>query len=496
VALFTERARAVHPRSVADPDGDAAEAVRTLCRRVDGIPLAIELAASWVRVLTPAHILVALDDRFRLLVGGARGTLPRQQTLAASVEWSYDLLREDARVLLRRLAVFAGGFTLDQVGAVCAGDPIGTAEVLGALTALVDASMVQVDEAGGTARYRLLETIREYAETRLAEAGEVAATRDRHLDHFLGAAEAAAAELDQGDQDVLLARLEAEHDNLRAGLRWGLAAPDAERGRRLAAALTRLWFFHGHVREGIPTLQRAIERAPEERSRLQGELYTGLALLGMPSGRLELVEDAAQRAIDIGTAVDDDQVLALAHAAASYVPFYGDFDRGEELAQAARRYDTAPGGLATDVSLLLEAGTASPRSWSTASTRWPASRWPASGRSTPPACSAPRPPPGRRSATRGPPPSRPTTAPPRRPPAAPWAPPPSTRRGPPAPPSSCPRPSATPPGRAARAGAGSTPGIGHPVDLLHRPRPHGGGTKERKQAEQGGAHDHPRHRGP
>jgi predicted ATPase/class 3 adenylate cyclase len=240
VHLFADRAALARPGLTMEDD----PAVRAVCRRLDGIPLAIELAAAWVRVLAPAEIAAGMDDRFRLLAGGPRGVVARHRTLAASMEWSHDLLEKPDRVVFRRLAVFAGGFTLQAAHDVCDSD-----DVLAAVGRLVDKSLVVVQEDGREVRYRLLDTVRQYAEGRLHEAGETATIRDRHLDHFLAFAELAGPELER-DQDRWRMVLEAERDNLHAALEWGLAATGPERGRRLAASLARWWFLHGHAATG------------------------------------------------------------------------------------------------------------------------------------------------------------------------------------------------------------------------------------------------------
>ncbi|HEY8524552.1 MAG TPA: LuxR C-terminal-related transcriptional regulator [Acidimicrobiales bacterium] len=354
VELFADRARWVDPKFVTDASNE--EAVRTVCRRLDGIPLAVELAAAWVRMLTPAQISTALDDRFRLLVNGPRGTVPRQQTLAASVDWSYGLLRDEARTLLRRVAVFSGGFTLEAAEAVAAAGTLAADDVLGLLGRLVDASIVWVGERSDGVRYRLPETIRQYAADRLSEAGESAATRDRHLAYYLRLAEAAAAALDHDDQDVVLAQLEREHDNLRTAVAWGLSRPDPEPGRRLAAALCRLWMVHGHAHEGIEVLQRAVEVAPDDRSTLQVELLSGLGLLGMPAGRFAMTEERSRQAIELAEETGDDRALARAYASSLYVSFLGDYERAEERAQRAQHHGAAAGDLfACDYGQLVEA---------------------------------------------------------------------------------------------------------------------------------------------
>jgi predicted ATPase/DNA-binding CsgD family transcriptional regulator len=323
VTLFVERASLVRPGFTLDASGDAA--VRRMIARLDGMPLALELAAAWLRTLTPQQITAGLDDRFALLVRGPRGAPPRQRTLAASIDWSHALLDEADRIVFRRLAVFPGGFGVQAARAVCAADKIDHDDVLHLLGRLIDKSLVVAGERDGQARYRLLETIRLYADDRLAEAGEVAATRDRHLDHFLAFAEAIEPQR-HDDMDAWRIRLDLEHDNLRAALDWGLAADDAERGRRLAAALAWLWHVHRHGHEGIGYLTRAIRRAPDDRSRLQAQLLTGLALVVDTAQPLDLEFDAAQRALEIATDVGDDRLRALCLALSAVGQFYTDFD--------------------------------------------------------------------------------------------------------------------------------------------------------------------------
>ena len=270
VRLFAARAAVVHPGfTVTAGNGPAVTAV---CRRLDGIPLALELAAAWARTLSVEQIAGRLDDRFRLLVGGPRAGLARHQTLRAAVDWSYDLVTAPERALFARLAVFAGGFTLEAAEAVGADDPpetpaagraIAAPEVLERLTRLVDTSLVQVDgQTAGAARYRLLETLRQYAGERLAASGEAAAAQRRHAAHYLALAEQAAPELEGPRQRAWLDRLEAEQDNLRQALRWsqaeGESAEPREAGLRLAAALGRFWSSRGHQREGRDWAEAAL----------------------------------------------------------------------------------------------------------------------------------------------------------------------------------------------------------------------------------------------
>ena len=263
VRLFIERAQAVQS-SFAVTDANA-PAVAQVCWRLDGIPLALELAAARVRSLPVGEINVRLDQRFRLLTGGSRTALPRQQTLRALVDWSYDLLTEAEQTLLRRLSVFAGGWTLAAAEGVCCGDPIEDWEVLDLLTGLVDKSLVTYEEVEG--RYRLLESIRQYAADRLGESGEAEAVRGRSASWFLTLAEEAEPKLVGPEQGAWLSRLDAEHDNLRASRSWlegennenaEERQADAEAGLHLAGTLWRFWFLRGYLSEGRQWLSRVL----------------------------------------------------------------------------------------------------------------------------------------------------------------------------------------------------------------------------------------------
>ncbi|MGH9247452.1 MAG: helix-turn-helix transcriptional regulator [Acidimicrobiales bacterium] len=341
LALFVERASRVRPWFTLDDTNEAA--IRTMCQRLDGIPLAVELAAAWLRTLTPAQIAEGLDDRFALLVRGPRGAIARQQTLVASIDWSHDLLGEIDRVVFRRLAVFSGGFALDAARTVCVGGAVAEADLLDALGRLVDKSLVVAEERDGEARYRLLETIRQYAHDRLQAAGEVAAVGDRHLDHYLAFVETTEAEMMRSGHDIWMGRLEAEHDNLRAALDWGLSVPDPERGRRLAAAAAWLWWVHGHVHEGMDFLQRAIDRIPDDRSTLQARLLTGIALVADTGGPVRLELEAAQQALEIATANGDDRVRGRCLLLMAEAQFYVDFDAAWESCEQAERCAEAVG---------------------------------------------------------------------------------------------------------------------------------------------------------
>jgi non-specific serine/threonine protein kinase len=267
VQLFVQRAVTVQP-DFALTDRTAA-AVAQICIRLDGLPLALELAAARVRALPVGQLLERLEDRFRLLTGGSRTAPARHQTLRAAVAWSYALLAAPEQRLFARLSVVAGGCTLDAAEAVGAGAGIEADDVLDLLTGLVDKSLVLAAEApDGTARYRLLETLRQYARERLAAGTEAPAAHDRHLAHFLALAERAEPALRGPDAPAWIDRLEAEHDNLRAALAWALragaegpGAPRAAPGLRLAGALWFFWFLRAHREEGRDWLERLLARA-------------------------------------------------------------------------------------------------------------------------------------------------------------------------------------------------------------------------------------------
>jgi non-specific serine/threonine protein kinase len=273
VRLFVERARLVAPDFTLTDE--TAPAVAELCRRLDGLPLAIELAAARVRVLRVEQVLARLGERFRLLTGGSRTTLPRQQTLRAALDWSHDLLSPPERTLLRRLSVFAGGFTLEAVEGVCAGPGVDGAQVLDLLAQLVDKSLVvveDVDPAVPVARYRLLETIWEYCREQAIAAGEVAWLRGRHRTWFLALAEEAERRGQGAEQVAWLDRLETEYDNLQAALSWRDQDPASDAPRlRLGAALWRFWEVRGRIREGRDWLEGILAEtghdAPAARAR-------------------------------------------------------------------------------------------------------------------------------------------------------------------------------------------------------------------------------------
>jgi len=268
VQLFVNRAASIAPHFALETENAAW--VSEICRRLDGMPLAIELAAARVRTLSVQQIAQRLDDRFHLLTGGSRTADPRQQTLAATLDWSYALLSEPERKILQRLSTFSGGATLEAAEAVCAGEGINSEEVLDVLSHLAEKSLVTVDRPeGGETRYRLLETIRQYAREKFAESGEVDESKNRHLDYFVQWAEKAEPYLNGAEQVLWLKRFEIEHDNLRAALEWCSTADDrAEAGLRLAAITAVFWMVHGYHSEGRVRLAAALAQQAAQRPTL------------------------------------------------------------------------------------------------------------------------------------------------------------------------------------------------------------------------------------
>jgi predicted ATPase/class 3 adenylate cyclase/Tfp pilus assembly protein PilF len=312
VRLFSERAAAAQPGfRVTDRN---ARAVAQICRRLDGVPLALELAAARVRALPVEQIAARLDDRFRLLTGSSRITVPRHQTLRQTIDWSHDLLADDERIVFRRLASFAGGCTLEAAEAVCAGDPVDEYGVLDALSRLVDKSLVVADTDAEEARYRQLETIRQYGRDRLLEAGEGEVTLRRHRDWYLGFAGRAAPEFFRGVESAQwLERLDREHDNLRAALQWSTDEPgESMAALRLAAGLWRFWEIRGHIAEGRSWLERALAQTDGEVSPLRADAFTGAGILAFMQGDHAAAHGFHEQSLELHRRVGDYMGIAFA----------------------------------------------------------------------------------------------------------------------------------------------------------------------------------------
>jgi len=321
VRLFVARARDIRAR-IAGPD--AGRAVAEICRRLDGLPLAIELAAARLPLVPLREMPARLDDRLRLLGGGSPDALPHQQTLRAALDWSHALLNQAERTLFRRLAVFAGGWTPEMAAHVCAGEGLGGAAIPGLLEALTRQSLVQRDDIpGGGLRYRMLETIREYATERLGVSGEVDALQRRHAEEMQALALRAESELTGADQERWLARLEVEHDNLRAALRWTLANEDrgdigdAGRALRLVGALWRFWHTRAYLAEGRRWIAEALGQNEGDDARdtsawkaLRAKAWRGAGGLAVEQGDYEAARQMYEAASRLYQDIADTEGIA------------------------------------------------------------------------------------------------------------------------------------------------------------------------------------------
>jgi predicted ATPase/class 3 adenylate cyclase/Tfp pilus assembly protein PilF len=294
--LFLARARATRPDFVSSP------AVAELCTRLDNLPLAIELAAARVRVLAPAQLLERLSQRLDLLTG-ARGVDPRQQTLRATIEWSYELLDEGERKLFARLAAFYGSWSLEAAEQICEAD-------IDTLESLIDKSLVLVRKEN---RFWMLESIREYAAGLLAASGEGGELRRRHADYFLHFAETVEPELRGGRQEEWLERLELDLPNLRAALEWSTSSGDGF-GLRLATALGELWFKHGHLREGRRWQEEFVDD-PAADSKARAKALVGLAVLATLIGEWREAEHRAEEGLRLADQLDEPALSAWARTA-------------------------------------------------------------------------------------------------------------------------------------------------------------------------------------
>jgi predicted ATPase/class 3 adenylate cyclase/DNA-binding CsgD family transcriptional regulator len=312
IELFVDRAR--RARTDFDMTDDDLHAVREIARRLDGMPLAIELAAARVRALSLEEILGSLHDRFRLLTGGGRTAVRRQQTLRASVDWSHALLTEPERVLFRRLAPFMGGFDLAAARAVAGGTEVERYQVVDQLTLLVDKSLVVADDSGGRMRYRLLETVRQYALEKLGESGEGDAGRARHRDHYTAMAALLDAPAASGHQRRV-EQIEIEIDNLRAAFAWSRENFDTELALQIASSLQPLWLTRGRMREGLSWIDAALadlstvdgEVAPAVLARTLADAALLDGWVGVPERR-----EQANEALAIARQLDDPALLVRA----------------------------------------------------------------------------------------------------------------------------------------------------------------------------------------
>ena len=333
VKLFIDRATSSVPTfSVTN---DNAPALAQICHRLDGIPLAIELAAAKVRVLSVEQIAKRLDDRFRLLTGGSRAALERHQTLRATIDWGHNLLSPLEQILFRRLSVFVGGWTLEAAESVCGFGGINSFEVLDVLTHLVDKSLAIVDEgagtsrypAGGSFRYRMLETIRQYASEKLFDANEGDKVHERHLRFFLDMTNESKQELEKGNQTVL-ENFESERGNLRAAIEWSQSGESADAGLELAAALLWYWALRGYLSEGIERLRSSLALSQTQaRSQVRAKALNALGNLLSRQANFSEAKRILDEALVAGLALDDKWNIAKSYDSLGYIAAYqGNFD--------------------------------------------------------------------------------------------------------------------------------------------------------------------------
>lgn len=363
IRLFVERARAISPHFTITAEN--ATAVVEICRKLDGLPLAIELASARTNVLTAQQIVSRLDDRFALLTAGQRaGFAPRHSTLRAAIDWSYDLLTAVEQALFRRLAVFEASFTLDTAVVVCIGEGIAEKQTLDLLASLVDKSLVIAETNGrAQARYRLLETIREYALEKLTESGETTRLRDRHLHLFLVKAEESMPKQFEAYQRLWLNWLASEHDNLRAALAWALASGQIELGLRLANSLPRFWEIEGSVLEGLAWFDRLLAEADERVSlEVQVNALVFATFLAMFLRDAPAAMRYGREAVEFAEGISDENSPTRAFAMdglASAATAVGDHQTAFKMTeQTIRFYRQAGPAFYLGMALLSQGGTA------------------------------------------------------------------------------------------------------------------------------------------
>lgn len=307
VKLFVERARSARPNFALIEEN--ARSVAEICTQLDGLPLAIELAAARVKILSAQTIRAKLGNRLKLLTGGARDLPARQQTMRGAVEWSYELLTEEEKRLFRQLAVFAGGFTLEAAEAICDSMSTEDIEVLDLITSLVDKSLlVSKVQTNRESRFRMLGVIREYAGEALEASGDAEEMRHRHAAYFLVLGEAE-PHLDSAKAAEWLNRLEEEHDNLRAALRWSLVE-DPEKAARLAAGLQNFWILRGHLTEGREWSEEALKPGNKVPASVRRKVLTGAGKMAQFQGDHERARKLYEEGLAEARAVRDLRQMA------------------------------------------------------------------------------------------------------------------------------------------------------------------------------------------
>ncbi len=354
--LFVERAAGRRSGFTLGPEN--AGAVAEICRRLEGIPLAIELAAARVGLLSVVQISERLEDSLGLLTGGGRTRTPRQRTLQGALDWSHDLLSEQEMVLFRRLSVFSGGWTLKAAEAVGTGESVRRGEVLELLSGLVEKSLVVVAETTekGEVRYRLLEPIRHYARQKLEESEEAEVVRRWHAEFFLALAEEAEPKLRGPEQGRWLDRLEPEHDNLRAALDWS-AERRAESGLRLCAALWQFWYVRGFLSEGRRRLEEGIARYPAAPAKVRAKAFDGAGWLAQAQGDYESARALYEEQLELSHALEDEGGIARSLGNLGSVALsQGEHERATGLLRKSLALHRKLGSQEETITVLLDLG--------------------------------------------------------------------------------------------------------------------------------------------
>lgn len=355
VQLFVERARAARP-DLTLTDANA-PAIAAICRRLDGLPLAIELAAARMNVLSPEEILQRLDRSLALLATTRRDLPARQRTLRGAIDWSHELLSDPERAVFRRCSVFAGGMALESLEAIVDPERTLAAELLDVLGTLVDRSLLRSVPQDGRTRFAMLETIREYAAERLAAAGEARAVQARHAEHFAAMAEKATHVLVDRRRDEILDGLDRELGNLRAAIAWSLGAGETDTGLRLATGLNDFWHLRNHIAEGVRALEELVAASSGDGDtvlRARGLLVAGglLTWLGEPEGSRALTEEGIAMAGRLG----DDRLLAFGKSNLGWSLFYSRAEVALELFAEATAAARAAGDQAVEMESLMGQG--------------------------------------------------------------------------------------------------------------------------------------------
>jgi predicted ATPase/class 3 adenylate cyclase len=343
VRLFIDRAAAHTPGFTLVEDN--ALAIAHACHRLDGIPLAIELAAARVKALPVELIVKRLDERFQILTTGTRTALPQHQTLQATMDWSHDLLSEKERVLFRRLAVFAGSFTLEAAEALCAGGAVDGKDVLDLLSQLVSKSLVIAGRTHREARYRLLETVRQYSQGKLDQLRETVSTRERHRAYFLRVAETAEPKLRGPEQAASFELLESDHDNLRSALTWAEESGDTDSTLRLCGVLWWFWYVRGYHREGRKWLEDGLENGRAAPPVLLARAHGGAGYLAIDQGDYDAALSHLEESLSMHRALGDKAGVAESlHGLGRVAWRRGDFDRAATFYEEALllRQDLGP----------------------------------------------------------------------------------------------------------------------------------------------------------